>query len=108
MWSVTSPTALGIFLATFGLTFVKYSLHFSDIIFLSVIVLLSIIISLTAYYYNQNCIYFLIFDRFLGKMQRIAFRLMLSSCVCACLCVRRVCGKRFEIFVVFLNCAIRV
>ena len=42
---------------------------------------------------------------FLGEMQRIAFRLMLSSCVCMCLCVCvSVCmlrlwmpEKRFEI-----------
>ena len=50
-------------------------------------------------------------------MQRITFRFMLSSCVCVylsvCVCVC-VCmcmphlqtpGKRFEIDVVFLNCA---
>ena len=44
-------------------------------------------------------------DRFLGEMQRIAFRLMLSSCVCVCVCLS-VCvcmprlwtsGKRLEI-----------
>ena len=28
-----------------------------------------------------------VFYRFLDEMQRIAFRLMLSSCVCVCLCV---------------------
>ena len=27
------------------------------------------------------------FFTFLGEMQRIAFRLMLSSCVCVCVCV---------------------
>ena len=26
-------------------------------------------------------------ETFLGEMQRIAFRLMLSSCVCVCVCV---------------------
>ena len=42
--------------------------------------------------------------RFLGEMQRIAFRLTLSSCVCVCVCVcvfvcvyvcARACVKRF-------------
>ena len=50
---------------------------------------------------------------FLGEMQRIAFRLMLSSCVCVCVCVC-VCmprlwssGKRLEIETPFfvLNCS---
>ena len=35
---------------------------------------------------NAKCI-FKANMRFLGEMQRIAFRLMLSSCVCVCLCV---------------------
>ena len=38
---------------------------------------------------------------FLGETQRIAFRLILSSCVCVCVCVCTPClwtiGKRFEI-----------
>ena len=47
---------------------------------------------------------------FLGEMQRIAFRLMLSSCVCVCVCLP-VCvcvprlwtsGKWFEIETSFL------
>ena len=32
------------------------------------------------------------FVKFLSKIQRIAFRLMLSSCVSLCVCVCRVCG----------------
>ena len=35
-------------------------------------------------------------NSFLGDMQHIVFRLMLSSCVCVsvCLCVCRVCGRQ--------------
>ena len=33
---------------------------------------------------------------FLGEMQRIAFRLMLSSCVCVCV---RVCVRVYDAFV---------
>ena len=54
--------------------------------------------------------------RFLGEMQRVAFRLMLLSCECVCVCVSvclSVCmprlwtlGKWFEIETsFFLNCA---
>ena len=47
----------------------------------------------------------------LGEMQRIAFRLLLPSCVCVCVCLSvSVClwtpGKRFEIETsLVLNCA---
>ena len=34
------------------------------------------------------------YHRFLGEMQRIAFRLLLSSCVCVCVYVCRVCGPQ--------------
>ena len=46
---------------------------------------------------------------FLGKMQRIAFRLLLSTCVCVSVCVLPhlwTPGKRFEVETsFFLNCA---
>ena len=49
------------------------------------------------------------FFPFLGEMQRIAFRLMLSSCVCVfvSMCMPRLwtSGKRFEIDRFSLNCA---
>ena len=37
-----------------------------------------------------------VYFTFLGEMQRIAFRLMLSSCVCLSVfvCVCRVCGRQ--------------
>ena len=52
------------------------------------------------------------YGSFLGEMQRIAFHLMLSSCVCVCICLSCVCvfvcmprlwtsGKRFEIVTSF-------
>ena len=61
--------------------------NFVIIIFIIIIILFLLVVVL------------LLLILFLGEMQRIAFRLMLSSCVCVSVCMPRLWtpGKRFEI-----------